>query len=272
MSVPASPVVTFIACYDTITTTNAKPFKLKGGIPLGGTYSGSGVANGIFSPAIAGTGTKNITYAYINAALCSATATSTIIVMSPGVFICNNNLTDIRDNKVYPTVQIGSQCWMAANLNFGSNIASSQVQRDNCQPEHYCYNDNLVNCNTNGGLYQWDEIMQYDVTPGLQGLCPPGWHIPSEADWNILFAEWTNNAFAAWPLIYTGFSGFNAFFSGTVHQNKTTDWIGFATFFWSSTSHGTMKAMAHGMNDADPSVSLYPALRSNAFSVRCLKD
>ena len=105
-----------------------------------------------------------------------------------------------------------------------------------------------------------------------QGLCPPGWHVPSESDWNTLFAEFTNNAFAAWPLLYTGFSGFNAELSGVLHENKTYDWPGFATFFWSSTSHGSMKAMAHGMNSIDPSVSAYPALRSNAFSVRCLRD
>ncbi|MCX6250662.1 MAG: hypothetical protein NTX61_07915 [Bacteroidetes bacterium] len=55
-------------------------------------------------------------------------------------------------------------------------------------------------------------------------------------------------------------------------MNKSTDWNGFSTFFWSSTSHGPDKAWSHGMNGTDPSVSLYPAFRSNAFSVRCLKD
>jgi uncharacterized protein (TIGR02145 family) len=50
------------------------------------------------------------------------------------------------------------------------------------------------------------------------------------------------------------------------------DWQGLATFYWSSTSHGANKAWAHGMNDADPSVSAYPSFRNNAFSVRCLKD
>ena len=114
--------------------------------------------------------------------------------------------------------------------------------------------------------------MNYDESISTQGLCPPGWHVPSESDWNTLFAEWTNNAFAAWPLLYTGFSGFNAELSGVRHENKTYDWPEFATFFWSSTSHGPLKAWSHGMNSIDPSVSAYPSLRSNAFSVRCLKD
>jgi uncharacterized protein (TIGR02145 family) len=50
------------------------------------------------------------------------------------------------------------------------------------------------------------------------------------------------------------------------------DYQNFAAFFWSSTSHGSFKAWAHGMNDYDPSVSFYPSLRSNAFSVRCIRD
>jgi uncharacterized protein (TIGR02145 family) len=114
--------------------------------------------------------------------------------------------------------------------------------------------------------------MQYDVTPGIQGLCPPGWHIPTEADWNTLFTNYINNAFAGSPLKYSGFSGFNALLAGTRHINKTWDLQGFATFFWSSTSHGNTKAWSHGMNDTDPSVSAYPAYKSNGFSVRCLKD
>ena len=73
MSGTLAPIVTFTACFDTITTVNAKPIKLKGGIPLGGTYSGPGVNSltGIFTPATAGAGTKTITYTYTNVNLCA---------------------------------------------------------------------------------------------------------------------------------------------------------------------------------------------------------
>jgi uncharacterized protein (TIGR02145 family) len=274
MSGTLAPIVTFTLCFDTITTVNAKPIKLKGGIPLGGTYSGPGVNSltGVFSPATAGVGTKTITYTYTNAAMCSASKSIHIIVQAAPVFTCGNNFTDIRDNKVYPTVQIGSQCWLAANLNFGTIIASTQDQRDNCISEKYCYNDNPVNCTTQGGLYQWDELMLYDNTPADQGFCPPAWHIPTENDWNTLFANYVNNAFAGSPLKYSGYSGFNALLSGARHIDKSWDFHGFATFLWSSSSYGGYKAWAHGMNDPDPSVSVYPASRSNAFSVRCLHD
>jgi uncharacterized protein (TIGR02145 family) len=274
MSGTLAPIVTFTSCFDTLTIVNAKPIRLKGGIPLGGTYSGPGVNSitGIFTPSIAGTGTKVITYSYTNAVLCTASKSIHIIVQAAPVFTCGNNINDIRDNKVYPTVQIGGQCWMAANLNFGAIIASTQDQRDNCVSEKYCYNDNPINCTNQGGLYQWDELMLYDNTPADQGFCPPAWHIPTENEWNTLFANYVNNGFAGSPLKYSGYSGFNALLSGMRHINKSWDFKGFATFFWSSTSYGGYKAWAHGMNDLDPSVSGYPASRANGFSVRCVHD
>ncbi len=270
MNVPASPVVTFTRCNDSITTTNAQPFKLKGGVPLGGTYSGAGVTGGVFHPAVAGAGTHQITYTYTNAALCSTSAIVPIVTIVPTVTTCGQILTDIRDGKIYPTVQIGSQCWLAEDLNYGTEISSNMDQRDNCIPEKY--HNPASSIQYPASVYQWDEIMNYDETISTQGLCPPGWHVPMESDWNTLFANYISNAFASNPLKYSGFSGFNALLYGARHLNKTWDYKGFATFFWSSTAHEVNKAWAHGMNDVDPSVSLYPALRSNAFSVRCLKD
>jgi uncharacterized protein (TIGR02145 family) len=274
MSGTLASVVTFTSCFDTITAINAKPIRLKGGIPLGGTYSGPGVnsGTGIFTQAVAGTGTKTITYTYTNAAMCSSSKNIHVIVQASPVFNCGNNLIDIRDNTSYTTIKIGSQCWLAKNLNYGTVIASSQDQRDDCVPEKYCYQDNPINCGIQGGLYQWDKLMQFDATPADQGLCPPAWHIPTENDWNTLFANYINNGFAGSPLKYSGFSGFNALLYGARHINSGWDFNGSATFFWSSTPYGGYKAWAHGMNESDPSVSVYPASRVNAFSVRCVED
>ncbi|HTX87397.1 MAG TPA: PKD-like domain-containing protein [Bacteroidales bacterium] len=268
------PPVTYTPCHDLVTTLAAKPIRLKGGTPLGGTYSGAGVNSptGIFYPALAGPGSHPITYSYTNVFSCSAAASLTLTVVVPPPFFCGGNLTDVRDNKIYPTVDLGTQCWMAVNLDYGMVIASSQMQWDNCSNEKYCYNDNPLQCAVNGGLYQWDELMQFVSTPGVQGLCPPGWHIPSENDWNILFAFYINNGFAGSPLKYTGYSGFNALLSGSRLVNNAWDFQGFATLLWSSTAYGPYKAWAHGMNDPDPSVSRYPSYRVNAFSVRCIKD
>jgi uncharacterized protein (TIGR02145 family) len=270
MNISSSPVVTFTRCFDSITTTTAQPFKLKGGIPLGGNYTGPGVANGILYPAVAGVGTKTITYSYTNNALCTATASIQFVIRNPSFVICGSVLTDPRDNKTYPTVKIGNQCWMAEDLNYGTEISSALDQRDNCTPEKY--HNPASSIEHPASVYQWDELMNYDESVSTQGLCPPGWHVPSEADWNTLFVEYTNNGFAGSPLKYSGFSGFNALLNGARHLTEKWDYAGFATFFWSSTMHGVNKAWAHGMNEPDPSVSAYPGFRSNAFSVRCLRD
>lgn len=266
---PLPPVV-FTSCFDTITHTHAKPITLKGGIPLGGTYSGQGIdpLAGTFNPGVAGSGIHVITFSYTNSDLCSASAHSHITVLpySPGH--CGLPFTDIRDNQTYPTVQIGNQCWMASNLNYGTVIPFPVSQRDNCVAEKYQFTVG----SHQSSVYQWDELMTYADQEQIQGLCPPGWHIPSESDWEQLFSFFQGNAFAGSPLIYSGSSGFNALLSGTSFFNQGWFLTNFATFFWSSTAHGPDKAWGHGMNDTCSSVSNYPSYRPNAFSVRCLED
>jgi uncharacterized protein (TIGR02145 family) len=274
VAINPKPIVTYTLCNDSITTTSAKPFQLKGGIPLSGIYSGAGVnpATGVFTPSAAGTGTRTIQYNYSNSFGCSGSASKNIIVVSPGSFTCGNRMTDVRDTRQYNTMLIGTQCWMAENLNFGTTRATTIIQRDNCVSEKYCYNNVASNCLTLGALYQWDEIMQYTEIPGKQGMCPPGWHLPSETEWDVLFSNFINNGFAGSALKTTGYSGFSAQLAGADFFNKRPDFINFATLFWSCNSDGPFKAWAHGMNEYNPSVSFYPSSRSNAFSVRCLKD
>jgi uncharacterized protein (TIGR02145 family) len=263
--------VSFTPCTDLITSTDASPFTLKGGLPLGGTYSGAGVTAGQFNPS-SGSGTHILTYSYTNMYGCINTASLSIMVLNPLPFFCDNPVTDIRDNQQYPTIKLGTQCWMAANLNFGTQILAATMQRDNCTNEKYCFNDDPAKCSTFGGLYQWDEMMQYETVESIQGFCPPAWHIPSENEWNTLFKVYISNGFAGSPLKYTGYSGFNALLSGIRFDNRTWDFDSFATFFWSSTTQGQSKAWAHSMNSINPSVSYYPGNRSNAFYVRCIKN
>ena len=279
------PIVSFIL-YPDVTTREAQPILLRGGIPLGGTYSGTAVASGWFTPSLVpyGTDTVVITYHSDNQYGCYNEATDTIILRHlPSPFTCGDTLLDVRDSTRYPTVLLGTQCWLAANLNYGNVVASAQPQRDNLIPEKYCYNDNPALCALGSALYQWDEVMQYRDEVSIQGLCPPGWHLPTETEWTVLFNQFINNGFAGNALKYNGYSGFNAFMTGIgFHTNHWkypgVDPVLRSTIFWSSTSHGTSKAWAHGMNEvaADdeytPSVSLYPAFRFNAFAVRCLKD
>jgi uncharacterized protein (TIGR02145 family) len=90
------------------------------------------------------------------------------------------------EGKVYNTIQIFSQCWLKDNLNVGSRIQSSTEQTDNGIIEKYCYGNMESFCTTYGGLYQGNEMMQYNNQQGVRGICPPGWHVPTDEDWKVL--------------------------------------------------------------------------------------
>ncbi len=272
----AAPNVTFGACFDTLTTISAKPFRLRGGLPPGGQYSGPGVNSntGVFTPETGGIGSKTITYAYVNVYTCSAAKSRAILVMPAPAFICGNNLTDIRDNKSYATVLIGSQCWMKENLDFGFTISDFTPQTDNCIAEKYqpLPPGPLPQPGQGVTFYQWDELMRHDPTPGLQGLCPPGWHVPTDAEWTVLINYYQGSGLAGQPLQDSNINGFSAVRTGVFYLNPGLSFFDFSTIFWSSSSSGTKRAISHGMNLYNFSVSLYPASRANAFPVRCLRD
>ena len=277
------PAVSLTICHDTLLTTESQPFTLKGGNPTGGIFAGPGVSNGRFFPALAGTGRHTITYYYQNTYGCDKIDSIHVTVAESIIHSCGDILIDIRDGQSYPTVQSGTQCWMATNLNFGNTISSAQMQRDNCVNEKYCYNDNPANCASYGGLYQWDEVMYYTTDIAAQGFCPPGWHIPTEPEWTTLFNIYISNGFAGNALKSSGYSGFNALMTGIRFHNSVwrfpaNDPVLRSKLYWSSTVWGSDKAWAHGMNEVvvdpeyTPSVSLYPSARTNAFALRCLKD
>ena len=107
-------------------------------------------------------------------------------------------MTDARDGKVYNIVQIGTQCWMAQNLNYGTYEA---IPSSGAQPPGYKYCQNLTGINDAtcplGGLYEWANMMNGSVscngdatcppcTTPVKGLCPTGWHIPSHYEWTLL--------------------------------------------------------------------------------------
>jgi uncharacterized protein (TIGR02145 family) len=92
--------------------------------------------------------------------------------------------------QTYNTVQIGNKCWMKENLNYETGNS-------------WCYDDDPANCNLFGRLYDWYTVMNgasaSNLDPsGVQGICPPGWHVPSDREWwdlegNVDSKHWTND-------------------------------------------------------------------------------
>ncbi len=136
---------------------------------------------------------------------CTASTSDVIITTAPCcsavLSLCSWNgstsFTDSRDSKAYSQTQIGTQCWMAQNLDYGTYVPVATGQGGG-GTQKYCYGDNSANCTVYGGMYEWDEMMNGAascngtgagqpacLTP-VPGICPSGWHIPSHYEWTLL--------------------------------------------------------------------------------------
>ncbi len=184
--------------------------------------------------------------------------------------------------KTYNTVQIGDQCWFKKNLDVGTMIESntgSYLQTDNSIIEKYCHNNDASNCATYGGLYEWNEAMQYVITEGTQGICPDGWHIPTKEEYETLQTHVGNQATklidenAKSGYTYTNETGFSALFAG--YRDRTNGGfytININTDFWSSTQSVINTAHYMYLNFNGSNVFFNNASKYAGFSVRCMKE
>lgn len=185
-----------------------------------------------------------------------------------GVFI------DKRDHQSYKTIQIGTQTWMAQNLNFSGEGS-------------WCYDDSAFNCDKYGRLYTWEAALK---------SCPDHWHLPSNEEWTSLelFLGMTPEEVKIWLMRGDGegtmlknetewemengeklgynSSGFNALPAGflNVHNGKYTD-LGKRASWWSSTpsdQYAIRRTLFYNKTGIDKD----PATRTLGFSVRCIQN
>ncbi|HRI29269.1 MAG TPA: FISUMP domain-containing protein [Chitinophagales bacterium] len=193
-------------------------------------------------------------------------------------------ITDDRDGAIYPIAKIGNQYWMADNLNYGvtkesypfsgvsptcSGDGFPSNQTNNSNAEKYCYQNNPDNCNAYGGLYQWQEAMNYNPA-NTQGICPAGWHIPSAEEWNEL--ETYLGAQAGNQLKDVGNSGFNAKMSGYRNYSGGFSFLGNYTGFWSSAETDNCRAVVRSLQSTNAMLLNTPEEKNNGYCIRCLKD
>jgi uncharacterized protein (TIGR02145 family) len=217
----------------------------------------------------------------------------------PGKEFC-----DERDSSVYGYVQIGTQIWMAENLNYNYNVETAAS---------YCYNDSIENCEEYGRLYTWAAAMDsaavfsddgkgcgYEATciaaDTVRGVCPEGWHLPSSDEWGVLTVYLRENAndgeYFAGELLKAksgwreddganlneygngsdsfGFGGLPAGFRNYLGFIGKTE----STYFWNSTENVSgyitpVYGLAFHVAGWNKSGSDKEA---DAFSVRCIKD
>ncbi len=215
-----------------------------------------------------------------------------------------NTFKDIRDGKVYKTVTIGNQVWMAENLTYLPEV-NTPATGSNTEPRYYVYGYDgtdvdeakaTANYTTYGVLYNWTAAMT---------ACPAGWHLPSDAEWTQLENYLADNGHnydgttggggskiakslasaSGWSFYsgtgtvgntdyseYRNKSGFSALPGGSRYYGGTFYGVGNYGNWWSSTEGGTSYAWYRSLfyNVSYVYRNDYP--KELGFSVRCVRD
>ena len=187
-----------------------------------------------------------------------------------------DNVKDINGN-IYATVKIGNQTWMKENLRVTHAPDSSSITS-------YVYNNNTNYEKNHGRLYTWDSAMNGSTKESAQGICPCGWHIPSDEEFKELEmylgmtqqeADLVNiwrGATIGTQLKLGGTSGFDAQLSGRRSSSGSFSLMGRVEYYWSSTELGNyawrrcLDKNAHNIGRWNT----FP--KSYGFSIRCVKD
>ncbi len=180
----------------------------------------------------------------------------------PPEYIDFDEMTDERDNQTYKTIQIGTQTWMAENLNY---------ETDNS----WCYDNDPGNCNTYGRLYDWDTARK---------ACPDGWHLPSDAEWTTLTdflgginvaggkMKSTSNLWDAPNTDATNESGWSGLPGGYRHYVAGFSLLGRYGSWWSSSEGNAGHAWSLTLGYYYGLVYRNDFVKEFGFSVRCLRD
>ncbi len=208
--------------------------------------------------------------------------TYTFYFFDPGI-PCPGIPIVIHGGQTYNTLLIGNRCWLRESLNIGTMIICKQNQTDNGVIEKYCRGDWEYNCEIEGGLYQWDEMMQYVTTSGARGICPDGWQIPTEWDWEALANNLGGRAAAGGRMKETGTSHWKSPNTGATNSSGFTAlpagirdsgglyfaYYGSHAFFWTSTLYASPWRLDY--NNGYFSPPAWPDDRKFGYSVRCMK-
>jgi uncharacterized protein (TIGR02145 family) len=192
------------------------------------------------------------------------------------------SFTDARDGETYRTVKIGNQVWMAENLRFKTNASFAPGNEES-------------NIKKFGRLYTWTSALDIpaefaDQSPAkdlamyekmkdanFQGIAPEGWHIPSNKEWEELMANIDPKSTGSelrsacvWQKPGKDSLGFFALPAGYRFNDGSFRHFGRRARFWSKDEYGT--ANAYRMSITENSIDIEGVYRSDALSVRCVKN
>ncbi len=186
---------------------------------------------------------------------------------SPGIqnnIISYRFFTDKRDGRIYKILQIGDQVWMAENLSYKAGSGC------------WSYNNDQGNVSVYGYLYNWATA---------KNVCPPGWHLPADSEWNALIDHLGGSWVAGGMLKEAGTrhwitpnegatneTGFSALPGGLRFGSGTSSYIGTYGYWWTSDEGSPVYAWYRGMCSHGKDIGRYAYYKRSGFSVRCLKN
>ncbi len=192
-------------------------------------------------------------------------------------------LYDSRDENRYKTVEIGGVRWMAENLRFAV-------------PGSFCYENKDIRCRSYGRLYPWHVAMRLPedflvnpveggITVEHQGVCPAGWHMPSQKDWDKLVEDVTKmkkgNVAAALKMRegwvrggapISEASGFRAIPAGARYNDGEFAELGTSVYFWEASGGDGAGAGYWNLINSRDVFTRAEDFENAAFSVRCVKN
>ncbi len=207
-------------------------------------------------------------------------------------------VTDSRDGNHYNAVRIGSKIWMAENLKYLPSVVGPGTG-SGTTPYYYVYDYNgtdvnaakaTANYSTYGVLYNWPAAMagsgSSSANPsGVKGVCPTGWHLPSDAEWTQLTDFLGSTGVAGGKLKEAGTShwtspntgatnetGFTALPGGYRHSNGLFTTIGLVGFWWSATESSASNAWSCNMSYNFSYANRSYNTKELGYSVRCVRD
>ncbi|MBN1414807.1 MAG: caspase family protein [Bacteroidales bacterium] len=207
----------------------------------------------------------------------------------------SGEFADYRDGRKYKWIKIGNQVWMAENLAYLPDVSPASAGSGSV-PHYYVYDykgrnvsdaKTMHNDTTYGVLYNWPAAMNGAVSSdpiGVNGICPIGWHLPSDAEWTLLVEYLGGEHIAGGKLKEAGsgywhpntdadnISGFTALPGGCRFDDKFFTGIGSYGYWWSATEKNSSNAWIRYMSGGSTNIKRFPHLKSNGFSIRCVRD
>jgi uncharacterized protein (TIGR02145 family) len=199
------------------------------------------------------------------------------------ILILNGTILKDYDGNVYRTVVIGNQTWMADNLRTTHYADGTPVSI------YYSANNNSANDESYGLLYDWATMMNGTETSsanpsGVLGICPSGWHIPSDAEWKTLetylgMDASELNLTMSWrgtdqgtELKPGGSTGFDTDFAGCRYNFNNFAQFNIEATYWTSTQTNTTTALYRSFRTTQAGIYRNSLYKDYYVSVRCVKD